>query len=143
MNENAAQQATKKRFPITNVLLGILIVAVIWLGGMVGYITDTGSVYIQNSDSGYSLLKTNYGPFPVSISKTKAVKDGTELTLTIINPLVIYFKEANVVIEAYGTTESKLVDLAPSANEVKFNVAPLNRGDEIKVSMELNRIYFK
>ena len=143
MDENAAQQATKKRFPMTNFLLGILIIAVIWLGAVVGYITDTGSIYIQNSDSGYSLLKTNYGPFPVSISKTKAVKDGTELTLSIINPLVIYFKEATVVIEAYGSTESKVVDLSPSANEVKFNVAPLNRGDEIKVSLHLNRIYFK
>lgn len=143
MDENAAQQATKKRFPMTNFLLGILIIAVIWLGGMVGYLTDTGSIYIQNSDSGYNLLKTNYGPFPVSISKTKAVKDGTELTLTIINPLVIYFKDAKVVVEAYGTTESKTLDLSPSSNVVKFSVAPLNRGDEIKVSLELNRIYFK
>lgn len=140
MDENPAQQDVKKRFPATNLLLGFLIIAVIWLGGEVAMLNDKGSVYIQNSDNGYTLLKTPYGNFPIGISETKPVKDGTEITLTIVNPLVIKFRDARVKIEAYGTTESKTLDLDPSINKVKFKVAPLNRGDEIRVFLELDRI---
>ncbi len=136
-------KSIEPRFKWANVYLCLLTIAVIWLALELGSLKDTGSAYMQNSDSGYTAIRTRFGNFPVLVSETKAAKDGTEMTLTIVNPLVIHFNDARVSVETNGTIESKTIDLAPSSNTAKFKVAPLNRGDTIKVYLDLDGIAFK
>lgn len=133
----------KGKLTFTNILLCILTISVLWLAAEISYMQDQGSAFMQNSDSGYTIIKTRFGNFPVIVSKTKAVTDGTEITLTIINPMVIHFGDAKVSIDINGTIETKTLNLSPSVNTAKFKVAPLKRGDPINVSLELNQIYFK
>ncbi len=145
MNEEADQETkqTKPNSTFTNIWLFILTLAVIWLAFDNGSPPVEGSAYMQNSDGGYTTIESRFGNFPVSVSETKPIGDGTEITLKIINPLVIHFLDAKVSVDANGTLESKTVNLAPNANTAKFKVAPLKRGDPIRISLELDKIGFK
>jgi hypothetical protein len=133
----------KTSVTFTNCLLLFLIIVVIWLAIQVGMMSDRGYVLMPNSDSGYMVIETKFGNFPISITKTKPVKDGTEISLTVINPLVIHFGDAKVSVNVRGSVESARLNLAPSVNTTKLTVPSLERGETIEVSLELDKIYFK
>ncbi|MGB4106871.1 MAG: hypothetical protein WBK55_03650 [Alphaproteobacteria bacterium] len=132
----------RKHLSFTNVLLFLLIITVLWLIGEIP-VAD-GTVYMPNTDTaGFNILQTQYGNFPVAIDKTKPVEKGTELSVILINPLNINFSEAVVSVHANDAVETVRMNLAPSVNTAKFKLPPVERGETLKITLELDKIYFK
>lgn len=133
----------KKYIIFNNIVLIFLTITVLWLVNKTDGISYEGRVYVPNTDGGFTLIKTDYGGFPVLIDKTKPVEDGTELSFILINPFNIHFGDAKISVGVNGTVESIRMDLLPSVNRVKFNVPFIERGQLIEIKLSLNRIYFK
>lgn len=132
-----------KKFSFQNILLAILFIVVLSLFFKIDDLSSDGTIYMPNTDSGFLLIKTEYGSFPISITETKPIDDGTQLSLILINPLTTHFKDAQLFIEFESMHESVTMDLKPGSNAAKLKISRLERGDLIKIKLKLDQIYFK
>lgn len=132
----------KKKITLQNVLLTLLIFIVLWQGALISDLTANNLVYIQNQDSNYSIVKTGFGGFPISILETKRFEDRTDLSLVVLNPLNLHFKDAEILVSASNTTERVVMDLLPGANKAKFKIPPIERGEDLTIELKLDRIAF-
>lgn len=130
-------------FSFRNLLLIFLTITVLWLVFKVVDVAPDNSVYLRSTDGSFFVIKTVYAGFPTIIDEIKQIDDGTELSITLINPLNVHFADAEISIEVNGTTEKVRKDLAPSTNKLKLKIPPIMRGDPIKVSLLLDKVYFK
>lgn len=133
----------KKHITFSNLLLFLLTITVLWLVNEKTNINYDGTVYIPNQDGRFMLIKTDYGGFPIHIDKTKTVDDRTELNLILINPFIIHFGGAVISAHVDGTIETERMNLVPGVNNLKFKIPPIERGDIIEITLELNKVYFK
>ena len=132
----------RKFISIQNILLIILSVTVLLLVFKVFSISSIGTTYLQNNDGGFNIVETSYGGFPVKIDETKAVDDGTQLTLDIVNPFNIHFANAEISVSVYDTTETVTMNLLPSTNRAQFRVPFIQRGHPIDITLKVDKIYF-
>jgi len=131
----------KKSFIFLLITLFVLINASLFVE--LSNLSPDNTVYIPNQENDYAVIKTQHGAFPVSISATKKIDDGTELSIILINPVNIYFAEAEFLAQTTYTPSRVTIDIVPGMNVLKIKVPFIERGELIKISLNMDKIYFK
>lgn len=98
---------------------------------------------MKYQDHGFTIIKTDYGNFPITISNPKIGKNITELSFILINPLNVHFGDAEISVDVYNTVETVQMNLIPGTNEVKFKIPFITDDQTIKITMRLKTVYFK
>jgi hypothetical protein len=133
----------RKSITFKNALLFFLTITVLWLVYETKNVSYNGTAYMKNKDSGFTIIKTDYSGFPVTIEETKSVNDRTELSLILINPLNVHFSDAELSVHVYTTVETVKLNLAPGTNIAKFKIPYIEADHPIKITLGLKRVYFK
>lgn len=132
----------KKHITFNGFLLFLLTVTVLWLIYKTNNISSDNTAYMRNQTSRFTVIKTEYGSFPVTINETKPVAGGTELSLILINPLNVHFVDAEISVHTY-TAETIKMNLVPGANSAQFKIPSIEPEHPIKITLSLKRVYFK
>lgn len=109
----------------------------------VNALQPTGELNLPNKESDFGLIKTEYGNFPVTIEKITPLKDGTELSFIILNPYMLNFAQAEFSVEVNGVLNRETLDIRPNINKLKMKVGPIDRGEQLKLKLLIEKIYFK
>lgn len=101
------------------------------------------TTYIPHQENDYVTINTKHGAFPISIVATNKIDDGTELGLILINPVNIHFADAEIFIQTAHAPTRITLDIRPGVNSLKAKVPSIERGELIKISLNVDKLYFK
>lgn len=132
----------KEKLSFRNIFLFLLTLVVYWSVDQIMILKEKNFVYAPNTDSGYFIIKTEFGGFPVVIDDSKTSNGATDLTLSLVNPLNIRFREAELSVQVNDTIETIRMDIIPGRNKTKMKISPIERGQPLMFSLKLDKIIF-